>query len=138
MSGEMNINQTLAELCGVKPVLEEWWVTNPEENSIVMGSPHKQECERWLESLPSGSPYRGWHVKPFYRYPDYAGDLNVVHRVVKDLRFSQRREYRRRLQGVCSAGLPDGMSVTTEECIDATAEQRARALVDTLTALPVN
>lgn len=72
-------------------------------------------------------------LENFYEVPDYFNDLNAVHRLEKKLLFSRRQIYYNRLRMGSSKGL-DGMVVTPEYCIMATAERRAEAMIETLEA----
>ena len=64
--------------------------------------------------------------------PDYTTDLNAMHEAEKKLIFSKRLKFGSELRKVCSVGLHGGLRVVIEECISATAAQRAEAFLRTI------
>lgn len=64
---------------------------------------------------------------------DYAGCLNAMHEAEKGLTFPQRKRYAKELQLACSPEHGERLVIVMEECIRATARQRAEAFVATLT-----
>jgi len=71
--------------------------------------------------------------------PDYLNDLNAMHEAIGSLIYSKRKTYRLQLQQVMSEPLrrnkppvADGITIAIEECIDATAPQRAEAFLRTV------
>jgi hypothetical protein len=66
-----------------------------------------------------------------WELPDYLNDLNAMHEAEKVLVFSKRLHYYRELQAIRSKEiLPD--RVAPQDCIMATAAQRAEAFLKTL------
>ena len=78
------------------------------------------------ERLVGYAPNVTTHKSPI---PDYFNDLNAVQKVVRDLIFSKRHEYRKCLQMVMSQGLDEDCLVSMSECVDATSQQRCMALL---------
>src|SRR5512147_2797717 len=76
---DQEIRETIAEACGVAPVLDEFWVYSESKKALCMSGTQK-ECLDWRNQLPSDSPYRlgDWEVIPHYKYPDYPNDLNAM------------------------------------------------------------
>lgn len=69
-------------------------------------------------------------IVAYHKEPgDYAGDLNVMHALEKKLLFSRRKAFREELQAVMSQPLAAGARIAIDECIHATARQRAEAMV---------
>lgn len=135
MKNQPTDNELNIAICwwmNIAPVLD-WQVMSQDEASSCM-SGERHECERWLEDLKRKYPdsqFASYKVAAWKRYPDHInGDeaLGRIHKVAKTLRFTFRKKYHHCLQLVCSDGLDRGMVVVMEECIDATARQRALAI----------
>jgi hypothetical protein len=70
--------KAIAEACGVKPELVEWWAYRPDDTGgrICMSSPTKERVEEWIKDNPVYA--EGYAPKAFYRYPNYTRDLNAM------------------------------------------------------------
>lgn len=70
--------KAIAEACGVKPELVEWWAHKPDDTGgrICMSAPTKREVEEWIERNPNYG--KGYAPKAFYRYPRYPECLNAM------------------------------------------------------------
>ena len=67
-----------------------------------------------------------------FTLPTYHVDLNAMHEAEKKLSFSQRIEYKRRLQKIMSIELEPNMEINMSELVFATAPQRAEAFLRVL------
>lgn len=75
-----------------------------------------------------GSNNTGTRLMP----PDYCGDLNAMHEAEKTLIFSERKLFRYCLQKVKGSEIEDGVVIAIDECVHATARQRAEAFLRTI------
>jgi len=101
------INITIAELCGWTEI-----------------SHYTQAVDGWYGYEPEDGPHS--------QVPDYCNDLNAMHEAEKTLIFSERRLFRHWLQKVKSYDLGDDVIIAIDECVHATAKQRAEAFLRTI------
>jgi len=100
---------------------------SPKEQQIAI----EKACG-WQSHTPCCAVMDVTECDEYREPPDYLNNLNAMHTAVKGLLFSQRRKYRNALIMVCSRGLKPDLLLATEECIDATAAQRAEAFLRAL------
>lgn len=62
----------------------------------------------------------------------FTSDLNAMHEVEKRLIFSERKLFRYCLQKVKGSEIEDGVLIALDECVHATAKQRAEAFLRTI------
>lgn len=95
---------------------------------LVGFMPHVgHEGERWI------SPDGKRSVTRSYGLPDYTSDLNAMHEVESLLTADQSWKYERKLREQLGTAAGMGSGVVSEWNWHATAEQRARAFVATMT-----
>lgn len=102
----IEINIAIAEACG--------W-TEIEQ--------YTQAIDGWYKYEPNGD---------HSQIPNYCADLNAMHEVENTLIFSERKLFRHWLQKVKSYDLGDDVMIAIDECVHATARQRAEAFLKTL------
>lgn len=116
MTGD-ELNCMIAELCGAK-----WMLlipTSGKKRSLVM-----PESVFSLKTLGLTEADGTEEICQIHWLPNYAGDLNAMHKAVLLLDESQKSLYRNTLIGMC-----EGMNSRNWAAIDATARQRAEAFV---------
>lgn len=121
------INIAIAESLGVEPTLVEWWAWKDDGDGgrICMSAPTKERVETWLAENPVYA--KGYIAKPFYRYPNYAADLNACHEFEKKLSLKDRNVY---TSWLYESSLNLGLA--TWESATATARQRCEACLRTI------
>ena len=84
--------------------------------------------ELWYNTTlrPDMEGFSGW-LNP----PSYDEDLNLMAEAVKTMKFSQRQQYYKALQLICSIPFRDDL-VAMQECIEATAAQRLDAWLEVM------
>lgn len=127
------INKEIADLCGVMPLLVEWWAYKEDSSggSICFQAEFKDQVEKWLADLPEGSWAKDYKPKPYYKYPNYCEDLNAMREAEAVLKDKEPREYAFRL--LCQ--LCDGAATDLSEHFDlihASARQKAKAFLKAL------
>lgn len=98
----------------------------------IMGWTQITEHALLRESM--GRSYTGKHPQGgvIMDIPNYCGDLNAMADAEGTLTFTDRQTYYCNVQRVMSSSLPDHRYLVMQECIRATARQRAEAFLRTV------
>jgi hypothetical protein len=125
------INKRIGIACGVEPVLEGWWAKK--DDSICLSAPTKAEVQDWIDRLPEGSWAKDYVATPFYRYPNYHGDLNAMHEAEIELvrHGENSAKFNDELDAICMTDWLNG-KYESPRSIHAKATQRAEAFLRTI------
>jgi hypothetical protein len=119
----------IAEACGISPTRYRFWYNGHDNHRPFRGG-----FKTRAQADAARSEYLQWGCgeveehKDLSLLPNYPNDLNAMHAAVKTLIFSKRKAYRQHLQRIVCPGVV----VAMEECVDATAAQRAEAFLRAL------
>jgi len=126
-------NKAIAEFCGVKPELVEWWAYKPDDTGgrICMSAPTKEIVMDWINENPVYA--KGYEPKAFYRYPNYTGDLNAMHDAAMTLSREtlEYSNYCSHLNQIVAISNSRASASPIQSC-DASAPQRAEAFLRSL------
>lgn len=96
-----------------------------------------------IDDIRNSEPWALWDNEPRIRLvgdinhyteeiPYYLNDLNAMHEAERTLLFSERKRFRGILQVVMVKEIGPGVLAAIEECVHATAAQRAEAFLRTI------